>query len=646
MRGEHPRVAGGGTRRRAMTRCCRARDDDDDDALARARGGARDVERGRAGNDRRDGDSVTPSAAIRGRGAAGADDDEDDERSTTTSVNDGDDDVVVRIADDDDGDDDDGVRTTTGRRSAWDRAAGTTSDDGRSERSATHSTFGRHRRQRKVSRAVERALGGAHALDEDEDDEYAPTRARAADAGDEEAGFGFVSKGDIARRDAERAAKAKAKAEAKAKADAERLSALKAADELAKRKAATSDDDETMSLLAATDGDDSNANERRNRRGKSGKKMSLLAYTAIASCAVIAACVGIVIYVPAPTSSVAVPASSASTSALTVDGSPVLTSSSSSVDDKNDIAADLEKKLVSRSRSKRAEADAVDDDEDDDEDGASSTKSKKKSIKSSSSKSPTKDLEEDEYDEETADEDEEDDKTAKADRDSRTVEARLGRFAWVDDDKAADKAKIDENDMLIRATRACAPIHVETRHGVYRQFNHECLLSDDGIIEKPVGCMRDSADGCQSCYVANSAAASQQKSYAWCSQHVCETYGATGCEPVHRNLSSGGKKKEEPSRKKKKPTPFASATAARDVEACLPNLEDAKRGIFQYSAHHCRTMGHAHVDYSGCVSIGKSSCRMCVTKSTMQGTVFSLCPKSVCEHHDLLYSQCDDDDDE
>ena len=622
----------------AMVRCCAARDG----AYAHIDGAAarrEDVDAARADASRRGDDArVTPCAR--------ASDDDDDERSTTTETREDDGegdggDVIVAI--DDDGDGGEGDGRGVGRRSAWDRAGATSttaSEDARSERSATHSTFGRHRRERKVSRAVERALGGAGAYDEDDDEEYAPTAAAAAAAkraGDEEAGFGFVSKSDIARRDAERAAKAKAKAEAKAEAE-RAAAARKAAKELAKRKAAgSSDDDETISLLSA---DVEDGNQRRRSRKKGGKKMSVLAYTVIVSCAVVAACVGIVIYVPAPTTSSAVVSNSVATA---TDAGPVLTSSSSSSsstvskEKKKEmvITKDLEKKLTSKSRSKKVSA------KDDDEDDESSTKSKKTS--KSSSKSSTKDVEEDEYDEQPANEDEEDGKTSK----SGAVEAKLGRFAWLDDDEVADEGADDAKEAPIRATRECAPIHVETRHGVYRQFNQECLASNDGVPEKPAGCMRGSADGCQSCYISNSPAASQLTSYSWCSQHVCATYGVTGCETDHskRPSSTLGVDEKPATKSKKSAAAIAAAAAARDDgEACLPNLEDAKRGIFQYSAHHCRTMGHVHVDYSGCVSIGKSSCRMCVTKSTLQGTVFSLCPKSVCENHDLLYSQCADDD--
>ena len=636
-----------------MVRCCPARDG----AYAHIAASSReDDDAGRDDDGSRRGDAaVTPFA--RARASDDDDDDDDDERSTTTEAREdaeGDGgDVVVAIDDDGDGDGADG--RGVGRRSAWDRAGATSttaSEDARSERSATHSTFGRHRRERKVSRAVERALGGAGAYDEDDDEEYATTTA-ANRAVDEEAGFGFVSKSDIARRDAERAAKAKEKAKAKAeaeraakakaKAEAERAEAArKAAKELAKRKAAgSSDDDETMSLLSA-DIDELNDNQRRRSRKKGGKKMSVLAYTVIVSCAVIAACVGIVIYVPAPTTSSAVVSNSVATA---TDASPVLTSSSSSSSSsvakekkkEKDITKDLEKKLTSKSRSKAASTSAAADDDDKDDDDESSTKSKK------TSKSSTKDMEEDEYDEEPANEDEEDGKTRK----SGAVEAKLGRFAWLDDDEVADKGADDAKEAPIRATRECAPIHVETRHGVYRQFNQECLASDDEVLTKPAGCMRGSADGCQSCYISNSPAASQLTSYSWCSQHVCETYGVAGCEtdPSKRPSSTLGVDEKPATKSKMSTASIAAAAAARDGgEVCLPNLEDAKRGIFQYSAHHCRTMGHAHVDYSGCVSIGKSSCRMCVTKSTLQGTVFSLCPKSVCENHDLLYSQCADDD--
>ena len=621
--------------RARMVRCCPARDG----AYAHIDASTReDVDAGCDDASRKGDDAGPPRAHA-------SDDDDDDERSTTTEAREdaeGDGgDVIVAIDDDGDGGGADG--RGGGRRSAWDRAGApstTASEDARSERSATHSTFGRHRRERKVSRAVERALGGAGAYDEDDDEEYAPTAA-AKRAVDEEAGFGFVSKSDIARRDAERAAKAKAKAEAERAA-----AARKAAKELAKRKAVgLSDDDETMSLLSA-DIDELNGNQRRRSRKKGGKKMSVLAYTVIVSCAVVAACVGIVIYVPAPTTSSAVVSNSVATA---TDAGSVLTSSSSSSSStvrkekkkEMDITKDLEKKLTSKSRSKTASTSAKDDDDekdDKDDDDKSSTKSKK------TSKSSTKDVEEDEYDEEPANEDEEDGKNHK----SGAVEAKLGRFAWLDDDEVADKGADDAKEAPIRATRECAPIHVETRHGMYRQFNQECLASDDGVLQKPAGCLRGSADGCQSCYISNSPAASQLTSYSWCSQHVCETYGVVGCEtdPSKRRPSSTLGVDEKPATKSKKSSAsIAAAAAARgDGEACLPNLEDAKRGIFQYSAHHCRTMGHAHVDYSGCVSIGKSSCRMCVTKSTLQGTVFSLCPKSVCENHDLLYSQCADDD--
>lgn len=93
-----------------------------------------------------------------------------------------------------------------GRRSAWRRAAG--DDDGDGDASPTHSTFGRDsdrkRRARQTSRLVAKRLGG-RTSDGSDSDEFASGYERARRGGDEERGFGFVSKTDIAKREEEKA---------------------------------------------------------------------------------------------------------------------------------------------------------------------------------------------------------------------------------------------------------------------------------------------------------------------------------------------------------------------------------------------------------------------------------------------------------
>ena len=499
------------------------------------------------------------------------------------------------------------ARATRGRRSAWDRAG--TSDLG-SERSA--SNVGSLRRgKRTISRDVERALGGE--CDWEEEEEFEPERATRAD---EELGFGFVSREDVARRERERA-----KAEANAKIEADRRE-REAREETVKRKKVDvveeSDEEETTALLTS---------DHARKRRPGGKKMSLLAYTAIASCAVIAACAGVVIFVPPSTL-----APRATAAIAPANGDVVLTSSGGSAST-NAIATQLITKM--KNVSNTGTGDATDAGEEVVLDARAKSKS------SSKSAAIIDDAEQEEYDEEPADENEEDDNVDRASsRRSGSIEAKLGRFAWADEDAP------------IRASSACAPIHLEMRHGVYRQFNRACLKSDDFNTKPPKGCVQTSTAGCQNCYVEGSPAASQVSSYSWCSRHVCEMYDVSGCEPEHKETTKNpGYKKASDFRSIAAPVPKKTSSSKAvfdDVddgpETCLPNLEDAKRGIFQYSELYCRSMGHHNVDYSGCVSIGKSSCRMCVTKSTLQSTVFSLCPKSVCENHDLLYHQCADDE--
>ena len=234
------------------------------------------------------------------------------------------------------------------------------------------------------------------------------------------------------------------------------------------------------------------------------------------------------------------------------------------------------------------------------------------------------------------------DKKKKSQKKSRR-EASLGVVPMVAEDDS------------IKASSSCAPVHVKSRHGVFRQYNKACM----GDEERPLGCDAKSSEGCQSCFIDGSAAATQVKSYARCSHHVCDAYDVKGCDPnpnerVVEEESSSGTEKDRLGSPKRAPTvprrqkmfanPASTPDADAETEVCLPNLEDAKRGIFQYSERYCRTLGHTDVDYSGCISVGKSSCRMCVTKSARSSSAaFSVCPRAVCEHHDLLYQQCLED---
>ena len=180
-------------------------------------------------------------------------------------------------------------------------------------------------------------------------------------------------------------------------------------------------------------------------------------------------------------------------------------------------------------------------------------------------------------------------------------------------------------------------------------------MEDSGDV---LGCVEKSSEGCQSCYLDDSPAATQSSSYSRCSHHVCSAYSVEGCDPKPAKAKSDddesdaedGNADDEDTADtaptvRAKPTLGVTPTVNVEDENCLPNLEDAKRGIFQYTERYCRTFGHIDVDYAGCIAIGKSSCRMCATRSARgASSVFALCPRSVCQNHDLLFEQCEKDD--
>ena len=507
-----------------------------------------------------------------------------------------------------------------GRRSAWDRAEAGEGADGGEDASPTHSTFGRDserkRRMRKTSRLLAERLGGGVSASSD-DEEFASGYERARAGGDEERGFGFVSKADIAerkRREEERKdEERRAKKEAKKRERRERR-------ERERREAAES---ETASLL--------------DNGGRSRKRMffkaSVVTKVIVASAAVVACGVGAVMYARGgghdfpnmmkirsgeTTLTTADPAlqplKSTTDTILKQGTSGESNSTKEDASDEKKVEVNEASSGEKRNTSKKdADADADDDDDDDDDDDESSEKRKKKSKK-------------------------------------KFVEASLGVVRLNDD---------------VKVTSACSPIHSESVHGIYRQYNKACM----GEGHKPTGCMQSTSEGCQSCFLDGSPASTQSGSYARCSHHVCSAFGVKGCDPDplagEKDQTDEGKEteaKEGDDGEEKKPstrprtwtTPkkslsrlAASNENSGHLETCLPNLEDAKRGIFQYPERYCRTMGHTDVDYSGCVSVGKSSCRMCVTRSASgAGAAFSVCPRSVCENHDLLYQQCADESSE
>lgn len=530
-----------------------------------------------------------------------------------------------------------GERGVDGRRSAWHRAAGDEDED--EDGSPTHSTFGREsdrkRRARQTSRLVAERLGG-RTSDGSDSDEFASgyERSRTRRGGDEERGFGFVSKADIAKREEEKARQE----------ELERKRAAKAAKEERKRQRREVRrererelESETASLLDGAP---------RAPRKRAYFKGSTIAAVVVGAAAVVACGIGAVLYTRGEHAPKMMKIKSGDTTLTTAD--PALQPLKSTTDEiasrtkgnaEKDLAVDgkvdsdanaegddetLNKKTSKSKKSRDA------DDADEVEEGKTKSKGKKK----------------DEDVDENADDDEDDESLSKSKKSSKksNIEAMLGSAF----------------DGDIKVTSTCAPVHVESRHGIYRQFNKACM--DEG--DKPLGCMASSSEGCQSCFVDGSPAATQSTSYARCSHHVCEAFGVRGCDPnpmskedaetevdEKSDVKSDEKSDGEELFKAEIPKMSRLSSAPKTIapkpdgsgENCLPNLEDAKRGIFQYAERYCRTMGHTDVDYSGCVSIGKSSCRMCVTKSASRSTpIFSVCPRSVCENHDLLFQQCAD----
>ena len=509
---------------------------------------------------------------------------------------------------------------------------------------------------RKTSKLVAERLGGVDS-DESDDDEFASGLERARSArrrgGDEEEGFGFVSQADLTRREEERARKKREEERRALEAERARRKAEKLAKKEAKREAKRDrerarEESETASLL---DG----GRKRKVRRSFFGIKSHVVTYTVVAVSAVVACGVGAVLY-----------SSAASPRTMEIrGGAGTLTTADPSL---QPLKATTDKILKGLKRSlKRVTAgtSSVDDVADETEESSSKTSKTKSALKKKSS--TTKD-EEDENDDLDADDDVDVDvddavvddtddtdekkstKRKKSSKKSKPSEASLGVTPSIKDEEDEE----EEEDDDVKATPSCAPVQIESKHGIYRQYNKACM-EDSGDV---LGCVEKSSEGCQSCYLDDSPAATQSSSYSRCSHHVCSAYSVEGCDPKPAKAKSDddesdaedGNADDEDTADtaptvRAKPTLGVTPTVNVEDENCLPNLEDAKRGIFQYTERYCRTFGHIDVDYAGCIAIGKSSCRMCATRSARgASSVFALCPRSVCENHDLLFEQCEKDD--
>ena len=558
---------------------------------------------------------------------------------------------------DGDGDGDAGEGERSRRRSAWDRAGDDASGDGGSA-SPTHSTFGRdserRRRMRKTSKLVAERLGGA-ASDESDDDEFAGGLERARSAAlDEEQGFGFVTRRDVERRREERARAKWEEEERQRREEAKEAKRAKRERRRAekKRERELVEESETASLLDGT--------AKSRVRRFMGLKVSTVKYAAVAVSAVVACGVGAVLYSGASTKPGTMEIRGGENTLKTAD--PTLQPLKATTDR---ILKGMKERLTGKKSSDAKDAKRAGEDVDADKDSSKTKKSSSKGAKSKDDddadddagekkKKSAADDDGDEKEDDKADNvDDDDDDDAKSSRDKKKKSEKKSKR-----EASLGVVPIVAEDDSIKASSSCAPVHVESRHGVFRQYNKACM----GDEKRPLGCDDKSSEGCQSCFIDGSAAATQVKSYVRCSHHVCDAYDVRGCDPdpnerVVEEKSSSGKEKVRLGRPKRGPAadvarrhkmfanPASTRTAdAEETEVCLPNLEDAKRGIFQYSERYCRALGHTDVDYSGCISVGKSSCRMCVTKSAQSSSaVFSVCPRSVCEHHDLLYQQCLED---
>ena len=596
-------------------------------------------------------------------------DDEDARRTATTAsesdeetrvVDDRGDDAFARDRDEDvEAGGGDG-RGGGGRRSAWDRAGGDGASDG--DESPSHSTFGRdserRRRMRKTSKLVAERLGGVDS-DESDDDEFASGLERARSArrrgGDEEEGFGFVSQADLTRREEERARKKREEERRALEAERARRKAEKLAKKEAKREAKRDrerarEESETASLL---DG----GRKRKVRRSFFGIKSHVVTYTVVAVSAVVACGVGAVLY-----------SSAASPRTMEIrGGAGTLTTADPTLQPLKATTDKILKGLKGSLKRVTAGTSSVDDVADETEESSSKTSKTKSALKKKSS--TTKD-EEDEDDDLDADDDVDVDvddavvddaddtdekkstKRKKSSKKSKPSEASLGVTPSIKDEE--DEEEEEEEDDDVKATPSCAPVQIESKHGIYRQYNKACM-EDSGDV---LGCVEKSSEGCQSCYLDDSPAATQSSSYSRCSHHVCSAYSVEGCDPKPAKAKSDddesdaedGNADDEDTADtaptvRAKPTLGVTPTVNVEDENCLPNLEDAKRGIFQYTERYCRTFGHIDVDYAGCIAIGKSSCRMCATRSVRgASSVFALCPRSVCQNHDLLFEQCEKDD--
>jgi hypothetical protein len=299
----------------------------------------------------------------------------------------------------------------------------------------------------------------------------------------------------------------------------------------------------------------------------------------------------------------------------------------------DDVAGETEKSLTetkSDAKKKSTKKDEEDEDEDgdiDDDDDTDTNNSTGEDVADDDEKKSTK-------------------HKKSSSKKSKPHEASLGVKPSVEED--------DEDDD-VKATSSCAPVQLQSKHGIYRQYNKACMEGSGDVL----GCDEKTSEGCQSCFLENSPAATQSSSYSRCSHHVCSTYGVEGCDPEPTKATSVDDEENEeddddgdedavdaaPTVVRAKSTLGVTSVGNMEEENCLPNLEDAKRGIFQYSERYCRTLGHIDVDYAGCIAVGKSTCRMCATRSARgASSVFALCPRSVCESHDLLFEQCEKHD--
>jgi hypothetical protein len=595
-------------------RCC-SKDDDDDVREARLRNQHQIAAASSSSDDEGSTTTVTETTERRrrtrdvGKRRGGSNDDDDARDRRGGSDFDDDDDLEAGGGFDDERDSyfEAGVG---GRRSAWDRAVGQEEGgSGREDASPTHSTFGRdserNRRMRKTARLVAERLGG---IDSDEDDdEFEPGLGAPADI---EQGFGFVSKDDVLKRkeEMERQKREEEQRRAeKARRKAEKKKAKR--DEREKRARFTETDSETVSLLEGRE------NERRRKRSffTRGSRAGNVMLAVVAASAVIATAVGVILYAPT---------SSPKTVEIRGTDDGVLTTADPSL---HPLKATTDKILhhlkhfTKKSDDDAEEKEKADADADADADALETEKKK-----------------DDDSLEDVDDDEERDAKSEEESKKSHENEAMLG----------AKKAAAEPE---IYATSSCAPVHRDSKHGIYNQFNSACYHKKDLI-----GCVEPTVGGCQKCYLADSAAASQKGSYAHCSHDVCKTYNVKGCLAEPQKVEEKAASHDVTlSKVKRKAVPKSASRVSRfesdaddEIESCLPNLEDAKRGVFQYSERSCRTLGHSDVDYSGCIAVGKSSCRMCVTRSALRTSTFSLCPKSVCHHHDLLFQQCAGEEDQ